>query len=60
MKIVMIGQGGHSQVVQDIILSNKEYEIVGYLDDRYEDITIVDNIYFGPVSTAYEMINCFN
>ncbi|SFI29279.1 MULTISPECIES: acetyltransferase [unclassified Bacillus (in: firmicutes)] len=60
MKIVMIGQGGHSKVIQDIILSNKEYEIVGYLDDRYEDITRVDNIYFGPISTAYEMINDVN
>ncbi|CAG9613435.1 Putative acetyltransferase EpsM [Bacillus rhizoplanae] len=60
MKIVMIGQGGHSKVVRDIILSNNEYEIVGYLDDRYEDIAIVDNIYFGPISTAHEMINYFN
>lgn len=60
MEIVMIGQGGHSKVIQDIILSNKEYEIVGYLDDRYEDITRVDNIYFGPISTAYEMINDVN
>lgn len=60
MKIVMIGQGGHSKVVRDIILSNNEYEIVGYLDDRYEDIVIVDNIYFGPISTAHEMINYFN
>ncbi|MGF9965390.1 acetyltransferase [Bacillus rhizoplanae] len=60
MKIVLIGQGGHSKVVQDIILSNKGYEIVGYLDDRYEDVAIIDNIYFGPISTAYEMINDFN
>lgn len=60
MKCVMIGQGGHSKVVQDIILSNNEYDIVGYLDDRYEDITIVDNIYFGPISAAHEMINYFN
>ncbi|MEH6892580.1 acetyltransferase [Bacillus sp. JJ864] len=60
MKIVIIGQGGHSKVVQDIILSNKGYEIIGYLDDRYEDITIVDNIYFGPILTAHEMIKSFN
>ena len=37
MKIAMIGKGGHSKVIKDIILSNKEYEIVGYLDDQYED-----------------------
>ncbi|MDH4423924.1 acetyltransferase [Bacillus cereus] len=60
MKIVIIGQGGHSKVVKDIVLSNNESEIVGYLDDRYEEITTVDSIYFGPISTAYEMINYFN
>ncbi|PEA53595.1 acetyltransferase [Bacillus pseudomycoides] len=60
MKIVIIGQGGHSKVVQDILLSNKGYEIIGYLDDRYEEITIVDNSYFGPILTAHEMIKFFN
>lgn len=60
MKVAIIGQGGHSKVIQDIILSNNEYEIAGYLDDRYEDITIIDNIYCGPISAAYEMINYFN
>ncbi|MCW9132433.1 acetyltransferase [Bacillus paramycoides] len=60
MRIVIIGQGGHSKVIQDIILSNNEYEIVGYLDDRYENIAIVDNLYFGPISTAYDMINYFH
>ena len=59
MKIVMIGQGGHSKVIKDIILSNKAYEIVGYLDDQYEDVTIVDNTYFGPISSVYDMINDF-
>lgn len=60
MKIAIIGHGGHSKVIQDIILSNNEYEIVGYLDDRYENIVTVDNLYFGPISTAYDMINYFH
>lgn len=60
MEIIMIGQGGHSKVIKDIILSNKEFEIVGYLDDQYENINIVDNTYFGPISSLYEIINDFN
>ncbi|MEH6852805.1 acetyltransferase, partial [Bacillus pseudomycoides] len=60
MKIIMIGQGGHSKVIKDIILSNKGFEIVGYLDDQYKDLTIVDHIFCGPISSAYEMINKIN
>ncbi|WP_270606950.1 acetyltransferase [Bacillus mobilis] len=60
MKIAIIGQGGHSKVIQDIILSNNEYDIVGFLDDRYESIVIVDDLYYGPISTAYDMINYFH
>ncbi|MFP3123376.1 acetyltransferase [Ectobacillus funiculus] len=60
MKITIIGQGGHSKVIQDIILSNKEYEIVAYLDDRYEDIAVADNMYFGPTSAAQKIIDCFD
>ena len=40
MKIAIIGNGGHSKVIKDIILSNKEYEIVGYFNDIYEDVKI--------------------
>lgn len=60
MKIVIIGQGGHSKVIRDIILSSREHEIIGYLDDRYEDITIVNNTYFGPIAAAQKMIDRFD
>ncbi|PIE96637.1 acetyltransferase [Bacillus fungorum] len=60
MKILIIGCGGHSKVVRDIILSNEGYEIVGYLDDLYTGITIVDNLYFGAIADAREIINNFN
>ncbi|MGH0429616.1 acetyltransferase [Bacillus hominis] len=60
MKILIIGCGGHSKVVKDIILSNEGYEIVGYLDDLYTGITIIDNLYFGAIEDAREIINKFN
>lgn len=57
MNIVMIGQGGHSKVVEDIIFANNEHQIVGYLDDKYADVTINNQIYYGPISFAHEIIN---
>ena len=59
MKIAIIGKGGHSKVIKDIILSNKGYEIVGYLDDQYEDATMMDGMYFGPIITAQNLIHYF-
>ncbi|WNF35313.1 acetyltransferase [Bacillaceae bacterium IKA-2] len=59
MNIVMIGQGGHSKVVEDIVFANNEHQIVGYLDDKYEDVTINNQTYYGPISFAHEIINSF-
>ncbi|MFC3884789.1 acetyltransferase [Bacillus songklensis] len=60
MKIVIVGKGGHSKVIKDIILSNKEYKIVAYLDDRYEDVTMIDGMYYGPIMAAQKMIGYFD
>lgn len=60
MKIAVIGKGGHSKVIEDIILSNKEYEIVGYLDDQYEDVTMIDGMYYGPIIAALNLIHFFD
>jgi acetyltransferase EpsM len=59
VKIVMIGQGGHSKVIRDIILENKEYHLVGYLDDSIKDMTVSGSLFFGPIFAAYEMIRYF-
>lgn len=60
MNIVIIGDGGHSKVVKDIIVSNKRYTIVGYLDDKYERETYMDNSYYGPISYIYEIVQQFH
>ncbi|WP_191565579.1 acetyltransferase [Metabacillus idriensis] len=52
MKIVIIGQGGHSKVIRDIISSSDEHQIVGYLDDKINEFTITDNGFNGPISAA--------
>jgi acetyltransferase EpsM len=59
MKIVVIGNGGHSKVIRDLGLSQKGNEIVGYLDDKYDDFRLVDNIFLGPIFSAKRITEYF-
>lgn len=52
MKIIIIGHGGHSKVIADIILTNPKNKIVGYLDDKYKEIYFVKNQVHGPTLWA--------
>ena len=56
MKIVIIGGGGHSKVIKDIILSNKNLSIFGYLDDKHIDKRIHNGLFLGPISYANEIV----
>ena len=60
MKIALIGKGGHSKVVEDIILSKKDYEIVAYLDDQYEEFYHNNGKYFGPIGEIDKIKRFFN
>ncbi|MBO1579747.1 acetyltransferase [Bacillus sp. XF8] len=57
MRIIMIGAGGHSKVIRDIIRSYGNYEIIGQLDDVYEQLKVEDGVYFGPISAAVTLMN---
>ncbi|TXC92369.1 acetyltransferase [Metabacillus litoralis] len=57
MKIVLIGQGGHSKVIKDIILSYKENKVIGYLDDKYKDYHYENDQFSGPISSAQNIIS---
>ena len=59
MKLAIIGQGGHSKVIQDIVLAIKGIEIVGYLDDKYENSYLQQGIYYGPILSAKKLLDCF-
>ncbi|WP_413307809.1 acetyltransferase [Bacillus sp. 1P10SD] len=52
MRVILIGQGGHSKVISDIIRATKNHKLVGYLDDRYKSLDIIENFISGPVSAA--------
>lgn len=60
MKVVVIGHGGHSKVVSDLILATNCLQIIGYLDHKYERIQVVNNLIFGPISAATQLKEEFN
>jgi acetyltransferase EpsM len=55
--IVVIGEGGHSKVIQDIITAVNDYKIVTILDDKYEDVQKRAGIFYGPISAVSSIIN---
>ncbi|MCM3568220.1 acetyltransferase [Neobacillus mesonae] len=59
MKIVVIGHGGHSKVVNDLLLAQDGLEVIGYLDDKYKEVTS-ENIFFGPIIYAKQLVEYAN
>jgi len=60
MNIAVIGKGGHSRVVQEMILEKADNKIAGYLDDRYIYISFEKSQFYGPVSTADKIKKLYN
>ncbi|WP_144549947.1 acetyltransferase [Peribacillus simplex] len=54
--IIVIGEGGHSKVIQDIIKEGGVYKIIAILDDKYKKPTKYNDIVIGPVSYAMKLI----
>ena len=40
-KIVVVGAGGHGKSVADLLLLQKEYELAGFVDDAYPEVSDV-------------------
>lgn len=59
MNIIVIGHGGHSKVVSDIIRTKKDYQIIGYLDNKYEEVQVINNEFCGPIRTVKQLIEHF-
>ncbi|MCE7792510.1 acetyltransferase [Salipaludibacillus sp. CUR1] len=55
-KVMIIGHGGHSKVITDVIKTNPHLELAGYLDDKYDQITYRNGLYYGPVLLASQFI----
>lgn len=59
MKIAIIGHGGQSKVIRDLISLHSNAQIVAYLDDKYEELIREDNIFVGPILSAEIILNFF-
>jgi acetyltransferase EpsM len=56
MELAVIGEGGHSKVVSDLIRSRKDHVIKAILDDKYEELTLHHGVYKGPISSAHTLM----
>ncbi|WP_088041607.1 acetyltransferase [Bacillus sp. EAC] len=50
MKIIILGNGGHSKVIQDMISSLKNHEIIAILDEKYLEEKQENGIFYAPIS----------
>lgn len=50
MNIIIIGNGGHSRVIQEIIALNSKNKIAAILDDSYENGFQIKGVIHAPVS----------
>lgn len=57
MKLAVVGTGGHSKVIQDLIRVNENNQIIALLDDKYTDLTFKDAKYLGPIDSAIELLH---
>ncbi|MFA9457477.1 acetyltransferase [Halalkalibacter sp. AB-rgal2] len=55
MKLFIVGHGGHSKVIADVAIQNG-YEIVGYVDDKYEIETIENELILGPIASLHKYL----
>ena len=57
MNYVIIGHGGHSKVIKDLIESREGHRIIAYLDDKYELLDTIMDVYIGPVLSINFILN---
>lgn len=54
-RIIVIGAGGHSKVVQDIINISDNMIVCAILDDRFDETFIKDKVTYGPIEFLDEI-----
>ncbi len=59
MKYAVIGHGGHSKVIKDLIESGEGHQIIAYLDDKYELLDTILDLYIGPIHSIHFILNQF-
>src|SRR5690625_7913491 len=56
MEVVIIGNGGHSQVIQDMITQINRYEVIAILDDKYEMKKIDNGTIYANLSYFFNLL----
>lgn len=57
MKIVIIGQGGHSKVIRDVMTSIEGAKVIGCLDDKFKADFYHEQIFYGPTDSAHILLD---
>ncbi|WNR43787.1 acetyltransferase [Paenibacillus roseipurpureus] len=55
-EIIVIGEGGHSKVIREIIQSQQNYRIHAILDDKYAELYEHEGIYKGPSTSFHTLL----
>ena len=60
-KIVLIGNGGHSKVIRDLIEAENRYKLIAVFDDQFSSIMETDMLY-APISYLknWKISQCLN
>lgn len=56
MKLVLIGRGGHSKVVEEMA-KQQNIDVIGYLDDKYPFFDVENNLYIGPLHEVSKLVD---
>ncbi|MFS3914921.1 acetyltransferase [Bacillus australimaris] len=53
--IGLIGAGGHSKVIQDLIFAHPDYSLCAVLDDQFEETVTQSGILYGPIAMSQQL-----
>ena len=57
VELAVIGEGGHSKVIMELIHSKENHRIKAILDDKYTELTLSNGVYWGPISAAHGLLS---
>ncbi|PTK76946.1 acetyltransferase, partial [Staphylococcus haemolyticus] len=59
-KVILIGNGGHSKVISDIIKLSEDCKLCGYLDQKYEHKDISNGLIYDNIDNSTNYVKDYN
>lgn len=56
VEVALIGDGGHSKVIRDLVQELPGCKVVALLDDKYERMALTGGVYRGPLKAVPQLI----